>query len=283
MTTAANTDIWGQNPAEPKFATANGNTYDDSLSSSEGIDPKHARLVALRRKFEGLSAFDLVAAVIEEFGTDKIALFSSFGSYSALLLDVVGKANPQVPVLFLETGKHFPETLQYVEDIKNLVGLKNLRKLIPDEKIVNNADKAGDLWSFNVDRCCWIRKVEPLDREMKEAAYEAIITGRRSYQTQERSTMQVIELDDQGIFKINPFAFWSKDEVKAEFNKRGLPQHPLVDKGYPSIGCAPCTKPVKAGEDERSGRWAHLKEKGEEQKVECGIHLNREDIKDWVI
>jgi phosphoadenosine phosphosulfate reductase len=279
---AAASDIWGNNSALENSTFENGGT-NDAGQNSNSLNPKQQKLLDLQNKFGNLHAFELLEKVITEFGVEKIALFSSFGSYSALLLDVVAKINPNVAVLFIDTQKHFIETVQYVNRLEKDLGLKNLQRLTPDEKIVANADKVGDLWSFNVDRCCWIRKVEPLDRHMKEAGYTAVITGRRSYQTAERSTMQTIELDDQEIFRINPFAFWSKDDVKNEFNKRGLPQHPLVAAGYPSIGCKPCTFPVQEGQDERAGRWAHLKKDDGEQKVECGIHLNRENMKDWTI
>ncbi len=231
-----------------------------------------------------LEGTELIKATYEFFGS-KMACFSSFGSYSALMLKMVADVNKDIPVLFLETGKHFAETLQYVEDIKTGLGLKNIIALKPDEKMLKHADPHGNLWSANVDRCCWLRKVEPLDRHLADAGYEAIITGRRAYQTKERSGMSKIELDDQGRIRINPIAFWSKDKIKQDFAELQLPQHPLVIKGYPSIGCAPCTRQVHPGEDERSGRWAHIVDlKPEaEQKTECGIHLNREDIKDFSI
>jgi phosphoadenosine phosphosulfate reductase len=284
MAAATNIDVFGV--SNETSANADGAV----LSKEKLNSPKHQKLLALQNKFAANTAntplehvIILIENVIKEFGAEKVALFSSFGSYSALLLDVVAKINPNIAVLFLDTQKHFVETTQYVNNLEKNLNLKNLIRLTPDETIVANADKLGDLWSFNVDRCCWIRKVEPLDRHMKEAGYEAVITGRRSYQTAEREAMKTIELDDQEVFRINPFAFWSKDDVKREFAARGLQQHPLVAAGYPSIGCKPCTFPVQEGQDERAGRWAHLKKDDGEQKTECGIHLNRDDMKDWVI
>lgn len=231
-------------------------------------------------KNKHLEAEELIAAANEFFDEGMLASFSSFGSYSALLLDMIAKANLNIPILFLETGKHFKETLQFVETIKETLGLTNIKTLIPDEKILNNADPEGELWKSNVDRCCWIRKVEPLDRHLEEVGYQAVITGRRAYQTKEREGMKKIEMDDKGHIRINPIAFWSKDKIHSEFEKRGLPQHPLVAKGYPSIGCEPCTQAVKPGEDERSGRWAHVADyqpEGE-QKTECGIHLDKDKL-----
>ena len=235
-------------------------------------------------KYESLDAEDLISAANDVFG-ENLAAFSSFGSYSPLLLKKISDVNPNIPIVFLETGKHFSETIEFVETVKNHLGLTNFVELTPDEKILENADPNGNLWSSNVDRCCWIRKVEPLDRYLENSTVQAVITGRRSYQTAERSEMKKIELDDQGIIRINPFALWHKDKIIEQFNQFKLPQHPLVAQGYPSIGCAPCTSKVKAGEDERAGRWAHVtgSNADSQQKTECGIHLNREDIKDFSI
>lgn len=242
-----------------------------------------------KREYSHLEGSELVAATRKFFDKNELVSFSSFGSYSALLLDFISNVDKQLPILFLETGKHFYETLQFVEDIETRFGLTNITKLHPDSKIVANADEDGDLWKNNVDRCCWIRKVEPLDRYLEEnQQISVIITGRRGYQTAERANMKTIELDDTGRIRINPFCNWSKDEVIKEFNKRDLPQHPLVEQGYPSIGCAPCTKAVKPGEDERSGRWAHVidiksNDSTALQKTECGIHLNKYEVEDWSI
>lgn len=247
-----------------------------------------AKFEQFKEQYSHLEGGELIAAARKEFGEGELVSFSSFGAYSSLLLDLVAKVNSSIAVLFLETGKHFKETLEYVEIVKQELGIKNIIKLYPDEKILNNADENGDLWQINVDRCCWIRKVEPLDRYMKEnPQVKVIITGRRSYQTANRSEMEKIEIDDHGRIRINPIAFWSKDKIIEEFNTRKLPQHTLFHAGYPSIGCAPCTKQVHPGEDERSGRWAHIvdiKPDGStSQKTECGIHLNNEEIKNWVI
>lgn len=239
----------------------------------------------LQTYYGHLDAIPLLQAMLHDEFVGKIGLVSSFGSGSALLLSMVAEVDPKTPVMFLETEKHFPETLEYVENIKTKLGLLDVRILRPDPKIIANIDKDGELWKTQPNRCCWARKVEPLQRAMNESIFEALITGRKRYQTPQRSEMQTIELNDDSRFRINPLAFWDKEMVKAEFKKRGLPEHPLVAKGYPSIGCAPCTKPVKAGEDERAGRWAHTAElPGGEQKVECGIHLEGMPTRpDWNI
>jgi len=240
-------------------------------------------LSRLQSFYSDLEPQALIKAMVRDEFDGKIAAFSSFGSYSALLLSMVAEADKDIDVLFLETGKHFKETLEYVELLKKELGLKNIKMLTPDPKMLKNADPNGDLWKHNTNRCCWIRKVDPLARAIEEAGYEALITGRRRYQTSDRKDLEKIELDEDGRFKINPFALWDKDKIKEEFEKRGLPQHPLVEKGYPSIGCEPCTKEVRPGEDERSGRWAHTVDMEGKKKTECGIHIPSAETTDWSV
>jgi phosphoadenosine phosphosulfate reductase len=230
------------------------------------------KLLELQNKYGALDAADLLREMITREFKGKIALISSFGADAALLLAMVFEVDANTPILFLETGKHFPETLEYVETLKNQLKLTNLHFLTPDPEILKRIDGAGDLWSSNPDRCCWLRKVEPLDRAVKELGISALITGRKKYQTSDRAELKTIELDDKNIFRINPLANWDKARQKAEFASRNLPTHPLIEKGYLSIGCAPCTAPVKEGEDERAGRWKHTAKDGE-QKTECGLHV----------
>ncbi len=220
--------------------------------------------------------------ITQEF-RDKIALISSFGADAALLIQLVANVDPTTPILFLETGKHFKETLEYVEELRKYFGLKDVRHLKPDIIMLDRIDPKGDLWKFQPDRCCWLRKVEPLDRALKEMGFEAVITGRKRYQTKERETIDTIELDDKGKYRINPLALWSKERFKKEIKERNLPQHPLVAKGYPSIGCEPCTIQVKPGEDERSGRWAHTIDLAGAQKTECGIHIPTDQATNWSV
>jgi phosphoadenosine phosphosulfate reductase len=230
------------------------------------------KLAVLQKNYSALDALDLLRAMIGSEFKNKIALISSFGADAALLLALVSEIDKNTPVLFLETGKHFPETLEYVETLKNKLGLQNIHFLTPDPELLGRIDTNGDLWNSNPDRCCWLRKVEPLDRAVKNLGLEALITGRKRYQNSERSALETIELDDKNIFRINPLANWDKERQKIEAAFRDLPKHPLIDKGYLSIGCAPCTSPVKPGEDERAGRWRHTAKDGE-QKTECGLHI----------
>lgn len=243
-----------------------------------------ASLSRLQTFYGDYEANALLRAVINTEFKGKIALISSFGADSALLIKMVADVNPNVPVLFLETGKHFKETLEYVSHLEKLFGLKELRRLKPDPELLKKTDPDGELWKTHVNRCCWLRKVEPLNRALESGEFEAVITGRKRYQTQERKDIDNIELFDDGIFRINPLSTWTKDDIKKEFKKQNLPQHPLVEQGYPSIGCEPCTKAVHPGEDERSGRWAHTIDMRGNQKQECGIHTGGSgDGSDWMV
>jgi len=238
-----------------------------------------ASLTRLQSFYGALDTHSLLRVMIQEEFKDKITLVSSFGADSALLLSLVAEVDPNLPVLFLETRKHFKETLDYVEELRDLFGLTDLRMLTPDEKLVNNIDRSGELWKTQPNRCCWLRKVEPLEREMKKSGFEAIITGRKGYQNKDREEMDSIELFDDGVYRINPLVAWNKEQIREEFAKRELPAHSLVAKGYLSIGCEPCTLPVKPGEDERSGRWAHTAGLAGAQKTECGIHI--QEVPNW--
>ena len=224
----------------------------------------------------------LRAMILDEFA-GKIALISSFGADAALMLALVAEVNSDTPVLFLETQKHFPETLDYAKSLTEKLGLKHVHWLTPDLEMVARIDPKGDLWSVTPNRCCWMRKVEPLNKAVEQLGLHALITGRKRYQTLDRAELQTIELDDKGIFRINPIALWSKERQKQEMEARALPEHPLVAKGYLSIGCAPCTLPVKEGQDERAGRWAHTIGIDNEQKVECGIHLPTDESANWSV
>lgn len=215
----------------------------------------------------------LLHVMIEQEFPGKIALLTSFGADAATMLALVATVDPATPVLFLETQKHFKETLDYAKELTEILALTDVRWLKPDSELVKRTDPNGDLWKTQPNRCCWLRKVEPLDRAVKEMGFEALITGRKRYQTKERAELQTIELAQDGVFRINPIAHWTREQHKEEFAKWGLPPHPLLAKGYKSIGCEPCTASVGKDDDERAGRWAHTIGFENEQKTECGIHL----------
>lgn len=206
----------------------------------------------------------LLRAAQARFG-ERLAVLSSFGAESALLLAMVAEADPAIRVLFLNTGRHFPETLAYRRDLAAFLGLKNVIDLEPNPASIAKADPTGELWAFDPDSCCAVRKVEPL--KLAELDYDVMVTGRKRGQAATRAAMDIVERRDDGQIRINPLAYWTAQDIQAEMARRGLPPHPLVGEGYPSIGCEPCTAPVGGGQDARGGRWAGL------NKTECGIHV----------
>ena len=194
----------------------------------------------------------------------RIGLVSSFGSEAALLLHLVAEIDRGLPVIFLDTGKLFGETLRYRDDLVRRLGLTNLRIVKPSADALAAGDPDSLLSHTNPDACCALRKVAPLKQAL--AGFDAWISGRKRYQGALRQFMPVIEASGEKI-KLNPLARWSKEQVEAEFAARDLPHHPLEEDGFLSIGCMPCTERVAPGEDARSGRWAGR------EKTECGIHL----------
>jgi phosphoadenosine phosphosulfate reductase len=202
----------------------------------------------------------------------RIAAVSSFGADSAVLLALVSEIDPATPILFVDTGQHFAETLLYRDTLISFLGLTDVRtvRLTESERTRNDPD--GELWKYDPDACCRLRKVTPLDRAL--APFEAWITGRKRHQTRTRAGLPVIE-QVGGQTKINPLAAWSAAEIEAELARRALPRHRLSLMGYPSIGCATCTRAVAAGDDPRSGRWAGT------GKTECGIHRVPETVDHW--
>lgn len=241
-------------------------------------DDKKALVEKLNEKYSSLSAEQILASAINEDFAGKIALLSSFGSHSAVLIRQIAEINTATPVLFIDTLQHFDETLQYVDTLEKEFALTNLRRLKPDAEKIARIDPNGDLWKHQANRNEWIRKVEPLKKLLETGEFEAIISGRKSYQTSDRENLQPIELDEDGIFRINPLYSWSKDDIAADFAKHNLPPHPLVAKGYKSIGSKHSTAPVKEGEDERAGRWAHTKDEEGNQKQECGLWVASNEL-----
>ena len=220
------------------------------------------RLKELRAQADGLSGGDLVAAALDVYGP-RIAVVSSFGVESAGLLHLVAEIDRATPVIFRETGKHFPETLMYRDRLVGRLGLKDVRNVRPDPDDLAAADPWGKLWAENPDRCCHIRKVLPLERAL--SGFDAWITGRKRYQADTRAELPPFERDGKHI-KVNPLADWTPEDIDQVFAEHELPRHPLVAEGYPSIGCLPCTRRPSEDEDERAGRWAG------QDKTECGIH-----------
>lgn len=220
--------------------------------------------IRLNNLFRGVPTPEMLRTVLSEQMVGDVAIVSSFGTESAALLHLVGSIAPDIPVMFLDTGKHFPETLAYRDQLVERLGLTGLRNLTPDAALLAKRDETGLRWSYDPDGCCEIRKVLPLDAAM--AGFDASITGRKAFQASTRNALPRFEVDAAGKLKVNPLADWTKTDIEAYFATHDLPRHPLEAQGYLSIGCAPCTSKVKPGEDPRSGRWAGW------DKTECGIH-----------
>ena len=219
----------------------------------------------------GRDAQAVLADVLTDYGDDA-ALVSSFGAESAVLLHMVAEARPETPVLFLETGMLFPETLVYQQYLAALFGLTNVRLIRPAAEDLAGQDPDGTLHGENPDGCCFIRKTLPLRRALEP--YALWVTGRKRHQAATRAGLALFEAEE-GVdrIKCNPLAHWDGARLRDYMEQHRLPPHPLVGRGYPSIGCAPCTTPVRAGEDPRAGRW-----RGSD-KTECGIHFDGEK---WV-
>jgi phosphoadenosine phosphosulfate reductase len=230
-----------------------------------------ADAIRLNNMFRGRDTVEMLSGLIKENMLGDAAIVSSFGAESAVLLHLIGSIDPAMAVLFLETGKHFPETLAYRDDLVARIGLTNLRNITPNTGALSQKDETGLRWSYDPDGCCEIRKVITLKAAL--APFDAQFTGRKGFQSATRAGLPRFEIED-GRLKVNPLADWNKARVDEYMAAHNLPAHPLVEQGYPSIGCAPCTSRVAAGEDPRSGRW-----KGWD-KVECGIHTPVTDLND---
>ena len=220
------------------------------------------RADAFDREAQLLTPGEIVAAALREF-RGRIALVSSFGAESAALLHLVASVDPATPVLFIDTGKHFVQTNAYREELTDFLGLANVLRIRPGEDEVSQSDAKGDLWRRDNDACCSLRKVRPLSRALE--GYDAWITGRKRMHGSLRSFLPLVEAAPPHI-KVNPLARWSAADLENYASAHGLPPHPLVENGFSSIGCWPCTAPTAPGDDARAGRWRGL------AKTECGIH-----------
>lgn len=227
--------------------------------------PEHAKARALSARYEGWHPRDILRDVIENEFPGQVALSSSFGADAASLLHLVSEIDKTTPIIFLDTDRHFFQTLQYRDELVQKLGLTNLVNLRPALEDVRALDPKNTLFQSDPDACCDFRKTKPLAAVTKD--YAAWISGRKRYQAATRAQMDIVEFDGRS-FKINPLAAWSADDVTDYIAAHDLPPHPLVEQGYPSIGCFTCTKPVEVGQDARSGRWAG------QDKTECGIHMN---------
>ncbi len=222
---------------------------------------RQARLLAER--YGALAGEALLAPLIERELAGRVALLSSFGAESALLLDMVAGIDRATPVLFIDTGKLFGETLRYRDALVERLGLTDIRSLAPDPAELARRDPDGILWHRDPDACCRLRKVEPLARALH--GFAGLISGRKRHHGGARAALPAIELVD-GVIRINPLWNYTPERVAQAFAERNLPPHPLEADGFRSIGCMPCTDRVAADEAPRAGRW-----RGRD-KTECGIH-----------
>jgi phosphoadenosine phosphosulfate reductase len=222
-----------------------------------------ARAARLDRALQKAAPVEIIRAAVNEVGRNRLALVSSFGTESAVLLKFVADVDPAIAVVFLDTGWLFEETLAYRDTLTTLLGLSDVRSIKPDDAVLAREDKDRELWLTDPDSCCRIRKVEPLARALEP--FDAWLNGRKRFQGGDRANIPVVEADGLKL-KFNPLANVSAEELNAIFLSAKLPPHPLQAHGFASIGCMPCTTRTKPGEDPRAGRW---RDRG---KTECGIH-----------
>ena len=215
---------------------------------------------------ESASAETVLAQAVDEQFKGRIALVSSFGTESAILLHMISEIDRSVPIIFLDTGKLFPETLAYRDRLVAYLGLTDVRSVRPSGAQLAAWDPDGRLWEKDADLCCAIRKTNPLDAALE--SFDAWITGRKRAQGGTRSQLNQIETGPDGRITVNPLAHWDDEMIESYFQLHDLPRHPLQAQGYTSLGCATCTALPLSG-DKRSGRWAGR------DKTECGIHMPR--------
>jgi len=222
---------------------------------------------ALDALYGGLPTAALLDIAIHTLFPGRIALVSSFGTEAAVMLHLVAQVDRHTPILFVDTDKLFGETLRYRDRLVARLGLTDVRTLTPDPARLAAADPDGILWAGNPDLCCKIRKVEPLAVGID--GFDAWISGRKRFQAATRATIPVFETEAARV-KVNPLAAWMPADLAAYAAAHDLPPHPLVEQGYRSVGCMPCTSRVAEGEDDRAGRWRGT------EKIECGIHFGLE-------
>jgi phosphoadenosine phosphosulfate reductase len=217
----------------------------------------------LNRVLRTATPFEVIEAALKAVGRERLALVSSFGTESAALLKVMADVDPAIPVVFLDTGWLFAETLAYRDTLIDTLGLTDVRSIKPLEESLRRDDPERDLWFSDPDACCRIRKVEPLSRAL--APFSAWLNGRKRFQGGARADIPVVEQDGVRL-KFNPFANATREEIEAIYHDGKLPPHPLIASGFMSVGCMPCTSRTGPDEDARAGRWRGR------AKTECGIH-----------
>lgn len=224
------------------------------------------RAEGLNARYGALSAERMLESALSDSAVGKVALVSSFGADSVVLLHMVSRIAPDTPVLFIDTLMLFPETLAYQRELAETLVLRDLRIITPDRDALFSHDPDALLHRARPDDCCTLRKTLPLAQALE--GFDGWITGRKRFQAGSRAGLTPFEAEEgTGRIKLNPLAGWAAQDIGAYIDRHALPRHPLVSRGYPSIGCMPCTSRVEVGEDIRAGRW-----RGQD-KTECGIHF----------
>jgi len=223
---------------------------------------------ALDAALSGLDAGAAIRRLVADIYPGEACVVSSFGAESAVILHLVAQAAPDTPVVFLDTGKLFDQTLDYRDQLTGRLGLTDVRSLKPNRDHLAADDPDGQLHRTNPDLCCHIRKTAPLLAALRP--FKVWISGRKRHHGGARAALPRVEIQD-GKLKLNPLYDWSRQDIEAYFKRHDLPRHPLVAAGYPSIGCQPCTsQPSSPTDDPRAGRWAGS------EKTECGIHIGED-------
>lgn len=235
------------------------------MPRDSAFTPMLDRVATLNARYRHHGATAVLDHSLRDREVGRVALVSSFGAESVVLLHLLSVISPHTPVLFIDTQMLFQETLAYQKVLAQSLYLSDIRTLQPKADQILVQDPLRNLHKSNPDACCALRKTDVLETALH--GFDAWITGRKRFQSGNRVAVEFFEAEGEHRLKINPLAHWSSADLQDYIINNRLPRHPLVAKGYPSIGCAPCTSPVKPGEDPRAGRWRG------KAKTECGIHF----------
>lgn len=230
------------------------------------LNDLNGRAATLNARYRHHSATSVLSHALRDPEAGQLALVSSFGAESVVLLHMVAVARPNTPVIFIDTQMLFAETLVYQQEVSERLGLRDVRVIRASDEALNTTDPAQTLHRRDTDACCALRKTVPLHHALQD--FDGWITGRKRFQGATRATLDFFEVEDgTHRLKVNPLAHWTPEDIRTYMEENRLPKHPLVARGYPSIGCQPCTAPVAPGDDPRAGRWPG------QEKTECGIHF----------
>ncbi|WP_114965157.1 phosphoadenylyl-sulfate reductase [Alkalilacustris brevis] len=231
------------------------------------LAPVEARVEALNARYRHHAAAPVLEHALRDPEVGRVALVSSFGAESVVLLHLISVMAPQTPVLFVDTMMLFPETLEYQRELSARLGLRDVRVIRAADTALAAHDPDGLLHQSDPDACCALRKTAPLEHALGK--FDAWISGRKRFHGATRAHLEFFEAEEgTGRIKINPLAHWAREDLAEYIINNRLPRHPLVARGYPSIGCAPCTAPASGSDDPRAGRWPGR------EKTECGIHFS---------